>query len=200
MFKQNDFRVIGLDLDLTLVDSTKAIIFAANGALESIGYESDSKKLESMIGIPIKTIFRSLATDKDVDFLFEKYQQIYAEQALILSKPMPGAIDFLNYLNNEKYISVVITAKTERLASLQLEFLNMQVSKVVGSSFQTGKTEAIIHNKCQIYLGDHLEDYKSANNAGIPFIGIGAIWIDPRGDHPETFLSVSSLEELNVLL
>lgn len=200
MFKQNDFRVIGLDLDLTLVDSTKAIIFAASGALESIGYELDSKKLESMIGMPIKTIFRSFATDKDVDFLFETYQKIYSEQALMLSKPMPGAIDFLNYLNNEKYISVVITAKTERLASLQLGFLNMQVSKVVGSSFQSGKTEAIIQNKCQIYLGDHLEDYKSANDAGIPFIGVGGIWIDPRGDRPETFLSVSSLEELNALL
>ena len=48
MFMQSDYRVIGLDLDLTLVDSTKAIIFAASGALESIGYELDSKKLESI--------------------------------------------------------------------------------------------------------------------------------------------------------
>jgi phosphoglycolate phosphatase-like HAD superfamily hydrolase len=200
MFNQNNYKVIGLDLDLTLVDSTKAIVFAATSALGACGYKSNSKKLESMIGIPIKKIFGTIAARDDIELLFDRYQEIYAEQAFKLSKPMPGAVNFLNYLNSEKYISVVITAKTKRLASLQLEFLNMRVSKIVGDSFQAGKTEALIQNNCQIYLGDHLEDYNSAKNADIPFIGIGKGWMHPRGDHRGTFLSVSSLEELNTLL
>ena len=76
MLNQKNCTIIGLDLDLTLVDSTKAIIFAANSALKLHGYNPNSEKIESMIGIPIRNIFHSLAADPDVDILFETYQNV----------------------------------------------------------------------------------------------------------------------------
>ena len=200
MLNQKNCTIIGLDLDLTLVDSTKAIIFAANSALKLHGYNPNSEKIESMIGIPIRNIFHSLAADPDVDILFETYQNVYRKEAYKLSVPMPGAVSFLNYINDKDLVSIVITAKTAELAKLQLQFLEMRVSHIVGSSFQNGKTEALIRNNCDIYLGDHIEDYKSARGAGVPFIGIGKYWKNLIANADETFMSVSSLEDLLEIL
>ena len=196
MVKLSECKVVGLDLDLTLIDSTKSIVSAASQSLELNGYTPSLKKIESQIGIPIKSIFKSFASEIDIDKLFKTYQQIYTESAFRLASPMPGAKEFLKYMHEKNIETIVITAKTESLAKLQLEFLGMEVSKVVGSSFQKGKTDALILNGCQVYLGDHVEDCNSALGAGIQFIGIGKYWATSFNDKTRYFESVSSLMEL----
>ncbi len=164
-------QTIGFDLDMTLVDSSQAILITAQKVLEALKIEVNEMEIRRSVGLPIIESFKGWVGD---DYLkaYEMYVAYYQSSGYLESKALPGAKELLVELMERNYSVVVITAKNQQSAEIQLRHLSIPYSEMVGNSFGNGKTEAMKKTGCSEYVGDHIEDYRAAAAAGIHFIGV----------------------------
>jgi phosphoglycolate phosphatase-like HAD superfamily hydrolase len=109
---------------------------------------------------------------REVAGAFDFYKKFYLENAMHLTFAIPGAQEVLTQLISENIPYCVITAKDEKIAKNQLSYLSFPKSTIFGGRFREEKTKSMLEFKCTHYVGDHLEDYKSATKAGVTFIGL----------------------------
>jgi len=165
---------IGFDLDMTLVDSSDAIVVSALETIREFHGDSQisAKEVRQFVGLPMRNTLERWIDSKSVASAFEFYKKFYLENALQLTFAIPGAREVLAQLTSEEIPYCVITAKDEKVAQNQLTYLNFPKSTIFGGRFGEGKTKVMIDFECTHYVGDHLEDYKSAIKAGVIFIGL----------------------------
>lgn len=165
--------VVGFDLDMTLVDSSRAIVETAKRALAEFEVSIETQILGNSIGLPLVNTFKEqLGSEVLAIAIYERYKKLYLLDGFRLTKPNPGAKELLTWLKMQGHSTVVITAKNEFLARKQLSFCELDVDFIYGDSFASGKSSAMIASGCQIYVGDHEEDYFSARQAKVNFVGI----------------------------
>jgi phosphoglycolate phosphatase len=164
-------QTIGFDLDMTLVDSSQAILLTVQRVLKAFKIEVDEMDIGRSVGLPIKESFKEWIGDGYLE-AYEMYVAYYQSSGYLESKALPGAKELLVELMRRNYKVVVITAKNQQSAEIQLRHLSIPYSEMVGNVFGNGKTEAMKKTGCSEYVGDHIEDYKAAAAAGIHFIGV----------------------------
>ena len=164
-------QTIGFDLDMTLVDSSKAILVTTQRVLKAFKIEVNEVDIGRSVGLPIKESFKVWVGDGYLK-AYEMYVAYYQSSGHLESKALPGAKELLVELMGRNYNVVVITAKNQQSAEIQLRHLSIPYSELVGTAFGNGKTEAMKRTGCSEYVGDHIEDYKAAAAADIHFIGV----------------------------
>lgn len=162
---------MGFDLDMTLVDSSKAILVTTQTVLKGFNVEVSEQVIRHSVGLPIKESFKKWIGDGYLQ-AYELYVAHYQSTGYLESQALPGARELLLDLLRQGIKVVVITAKNQQSAEIQLRHLLIPFSEIVGDAFQGGKTAAIKNTSCLEYVGDHVEDYKAAADAGIHFIGV----------------------------
>ena len=85
---------------------------------------------------------------------------------------MAGAADALAAVRAHGGRAVVVTAKREDLARVNLATLGLEVDAVHGWVWGGGKGEALLAEGAQVYVGDHPLDVQGARVAGAFSVGV----------------------------
>jgi phosphoglycolate phosphatase len=182
-------QAIIFDFDLTLADSSEAIVECTQYALTHLDCPSATPaQIRSVIGLPLQVMFRTLSADTDparasafVQHFVRRADDIMVQSTRIYPE-VPGLLAELR--NEGLAVAIVSTKFRHRIdAILTLAGLRSQVDVLVGGEDvqqhkpdPEGITRALgqlgIPAEQAIYVGDHAVDAQAAARAGTGFIGM----------------------------
>jgi len=176
-------RAVLLDMDGTLVDAFRPIIIALNHTLSDFGLAqmTDAEVIRhtgrgecSMI-----SLFGDHREAASARFLE------YHDEHLFDVKPMPGAVELLDWLADQGIASAIVTSKSQMRADKQLDFLGWgdKLGAVIGlcEGRKQKPDPHTVHLACEavgvpaeqsIMIGDGTADIKAAQRAGAMPIGL----------------------------
>lgn len=163
-------KVIIIDLDGTLIDSSEGIFASARYALEKTKLPPMADvQLRAFIGPPLVQSFMKYCGLDEQDALeaVAIYREHYAEKGVKMYKPYDGIVDVLQSLKNSGKRLFVATGKPEHFARqiVNEAFPNCfeQVFGLIDEGLKSGKTEIIArvlgaikpldHSNC-VMIGD----------------------------------------------
>lgn len=167
-------RVIGFDLDMTLVDSSAAIMDGVAAVATAFDVVIDEVRMRRSIGLPLDVVFAELAPDVPYDEALAIYRSRYLSHGLVMHDVLPGAREVLETVVGEGFGVLVVSAKkdTHVRAVLQEVGLDHFVADVVGERFGDGKSEALLAARAEVYVGDHPGDVVGARGAGAVAVAV----------------------------
>lgn len=180
-----DTRAVFFDLDGTLVDSLPGIEFSVDFCLAECGAPRRQGDLRPLIGPPIRTILQQVALDADAQQLSELeqvFRRSYNSEGWRQTVVHEGAIDTLARLRCADVPVFLVTNKpgvptrhilnTFGMAGLFTEVLcrddrTPPFCSKAEMLEQLLRTHRLDPADC-VYVGDSLEDYRAARDAGVP--------------------------------
>jgi Kae1-associated kinase Bud32 len=169
--------IILFDLDGTMIDDRKNIIECFKETQRAFGLkEWSSREITEMIGLPLEKVFSAIAPFGEEMKTF--YEKRYATKRRDKTLLIPGIERALSFLKGFKV--GVVTSRSNRTAKALLSDLGLTLDPVVGSdgikTKPSGepirKAMALAGESSAVYIGDTQIDAKSAENAGVDFIGV----------------------------
>jgi phosphoglycolate phosphatase len=168
----SDRRVIGFDLDMTLIDSRPGIKAAYDTLAAETGIAIDSDLIVTRLGPPIEVEIANWFPPDLVQAMADRYRDLYTAYAITGSRPMPGMVEALAAVRAHQSRSIVVTAKSARHATAQVEHLRLDVDEVHGGVWRDGKSEVLVAAGAVVYVGDHPHDMAAARAAEIAGVGL----------------------------
>lgn len=189
------FRIVGFDLDGTLVDTSPDLAAAVNAALAHGGLPPLAEDIRPMIGGGSRLMLRrglAAAGQHDealVDRLLPVLLDYYHAHIADGSRPYPGLLDALDMLAADGVTLAVVTNKLEALATRLLDALGMSArfaTVIGGDSVGRCKPDpAPIHamvDRCgggrAAFVGDSIFDVAAARAAGLPSVAVSFGFLD----------------------
>lgn len=177
------------DLDGTILNILDDLTDAVNFAMRSHGFpEHSTDKIRSFVGNGIrKLIERSVPQDCSAELLeecFTEFCDYYKKHLNDRTAPYKGIMELLQDLKNSGFKTAVVTNKADFAAKVLCEkILGDLITVTVGSTdsirhkpYPDGTLKAleILGTKTEnaFFVGDSDVDVKTAQNAGIDFIGV----------------------------
>lgn len=164
---------VGLDLDMTLVDSRAVSRRALQRLVFEHGHELDVEALMERYGLPPAGW---LPAGTNVE-LFRQLQL----QELGLTAPMPGARAAVAAIREAGCRAVVVTAASASVATRMLTTAGLAVHAVHADVWGTDKAVALREERCRAFVGDHPDDMLAARRAGAVAVGVATGTIAPAG-------------------
>jgi phosphoglycolate phosphatase len=167
-------RVIGFDLDMTLVDSADAILDSVRAVADRWQVDLDEDWMRSTIGLPLDVIFPNIVPDVPYDEALEIYRARYLSHGLAMQTLLPGARESLEVVTADGFRVVVVSAKKDTHVQAVLDTVGLApfVSHVVGERFGDGKAAALVDHGAAVYVGDHVGDVQGALGAGAVAVAV----------------------------
>lgn len=165
-------RVVGFDLDMTLVDSADSIIEAITHVCRSYGVVPDPDDVRDTIGLPLESAFPRWMPDAPIDDLVAAYRAYYAVHGIPATRPMPGAVDLLAALADLDITVLVVTAKLAEVGAAALAAAGLVADDVVGGLFGPAKAGPLRAFGAEAYIGDHVGDVQAARLADALAVGV----------------------------
>ena len=184
------FRIVGFDLDGTLLDTSGDLAAALNHALASAGRPTLTvEQVKPMIGGGARHMLaQGMAatggcTDAELDILQRRLLDYYQANIAVLSRPFPHALDALDQLAAKGVTLAVVTNKLEALARQILVDLGLtdRFATIIGGDTMgpgNGKPSRLpidaMVERCgggrAAFVGDSIYDITAAHAAGLPAI------------------------------
>lgn len=205
-------KIVIFDYDDTIVDTFSSIYDVDMEVAERLGLEKHSKEeVAALWGIPYRERINRLHPEID----FEEHERVHLEiYDHSTTKPFEDALKILNYLKDKGVRMGVISSR--RYKSLVENIDHYGLSDFF--EFVQGE-ESLEHTKPDprvfdaaikhfdtkpegiTYVGDHLNDFKAARDAGLNFVAV-TTGVHSKEDFVEAGCGaiVSSLDELKELL
>lgn len=192
------FRIVGFDLDGTLIDTAGDLTAAVNHALALVGRAPLTEaEVRPMIGLGARHMLeQGLAAtggvpEGEVERLYPELLSYYGAHIAVHSRPFPGLTAALDRLDAIGVRTAVVTNKAEGLARKLLgEFgLSDRMAAIVGGdTLGPGNRKpspapilAMI-DRCgggeAAFVGDSIYDVMAARNAGVPSIAVSFGFLD----------------------
>ncbi|MFC6236610.1 HAD family hydrolase [Longivirga aurantiaca] len=167
-------RVIGFDLDMTIVDSSEAIVDSVAAVGRRWDVPIDEGWLRATLGLPLDLVFPQLVPEIPYAEALEVYRARYLSHGLAMHDVLPGARESLETVVADGFSILVVSAKkdTHVRAVLQSVDLDHLVAEVVGERFAEGKSESLREFAAEAYVGDHPGDVRGALGAGAVAIAV----------------------------
>lgn len=190
------FRIVGFDLDGTLVDTAADLTAAVNHALASIDRAPLAEaEVRPMIGLGAKhmlgqgLIATGGAPEGMVDRLLPDLLRYYEAHIAVNSRPFPGLIDALDRLDALGVVTTVVTNKAERMARVLLGELGLadRMAVIIGGDtlgVRKPAPEPILAMTEEAgggrtaFVGDSIYDVMAAKAADVPSILVGFGFLD----------------------
>lgn len=186
------FRIVGFDLDGTLVDSLGDLTAALNHALGLAGRSPvAADAVRAMVGLGARHMLeRGLAAggavaEDEFQQLYDALLVYYEAHIAVHSRPYPGLTAALDRLDAFGARTAVVTNKVERLARPLLGELGLadrMATIIGGDTMGPGNAKpspAPIHamiERCgggrAVFVGDSIYDIMAAKNAGVISIAV----------------------------
>jgi phosphoglycolate phosphatase len=184
------FRIVGFDLDGTLLDTSGDLAAALNHALASAGRPTLSvEQVKPMIGGGARHMLaQGMAatggcTDAELDVLQRRLLDFYQANIAVLTRPFPYALDTLDQLAARGVTLAIVTNKLEALARQILDDLGLtdRFATIIGGDTMGpghGKPSRLpidaMVERCgggrAAFVGDSIYDITAAHAAGLPAI------------------------------
>jgi phosphoglycolate phosphatase len=194
------FRIVGFDLDGTLLDTSGDLAAAVNHALASVDRPPlPVERVRPMIGGGARQMLAQgmAATggcDQDtLDILHQRLLAYYEVNISVHTRPFPGVVDSLDALAARGVAVGVMTNKIERFARALLDDLALTgrfAAIVGGDTIGIAKPDpAPIHamvERCgglagggrAAFVGDSIYDVRAAKAAGLPVVACSFGFLD----------------------
>ena len=184
------FRIVGFDLDGTLLDTSGDLAAALNHALASAGRPMlPVERVKPMIGGGARHMLaQGMAatggcTDAELDVLQARLLDHYRANIAVLTQPFPHALDTLDKLATMDVTLAVVTNKLESLARQILDDLALtaRFATIIGGDTMgsgNGKPSRLpidaMVERCgggrAAFVGDSIYDIAAAHAAGLPAV------------------------------
>lgn len=182
-------RHIVFDLDGTLADSSRGILWSFRATLDEIGLEARPEALAQLIGPPLGDSFRILGVEEsEIDEVVALYRGYYARRGVFEARLYDGIADLLDQLGERGVRLAVATAKRVDFAEQMLGALGVahHFDHIAGASVDlrvTAKYDimALVFHQWSLegdrdvwMIGDRHYDMVAARRHGVS--AVGALW------------------------
>ena len=183
MVRRDGFKAVLFDLDLTLIDSSKAIVNSIKHALDLQGYAIQKEEIAKLVGkAPLEEQFQALVpslSDDEIDEYVNCYRQHYLTHHIENTKLYPHVKETLQNLRSLDFKLGVVTGKYKKpvlevLNHFQLTpLLNVIVTAYEVKKhkpapdviFEAARRLGVNGSEC-IFVGDSLADVEAGKRAG----------------------------------
>ncbi len=183
MARREGFKAVLFDLDLTLIDSSKAIVNSIKHVLDLKGYSIQKEEIAKLVGkVSLEEQFQALVpslSDNEISEYVDCYRQHYLTHHIENTKLYPHAEETLQNLRSLDFKLGVVTGKYKKPA---LEVLNhfqlTPLLNVIVSSYDVKKHKpapdvifeatrrlGVNASEC-VFVGDSLADVEAGKRAG----------------------------------
>jgi phosphoglycolate phosphatase-like HAD superfamily hydrolase len=163
---------VGFDLDMTLIDSRRAILASFAGVAADTGVAIDPAGVTSRLGIKLEDELAYWFPPGEVAEAVRVYRAHYLRLAGPLTSRLPGAAEALAAVRAAGAPAVVITAKYELTARLSLEGVGLSADELFADAHGPEKGAILKAIGAAVYVGDTPADMAAAVAAGTHGVGV----------------------------
>ncbi|HUN32210.1 MAG TPA: HAD hydrolase-like protein [Trebonia sp.] len=164
-------RVVGFDLDMTLIDSRQGILASFAAVAAETGVRIDPAGVDSRLGVKLETELAHWFAPDEIDAAVAIYRRHYPLLSGPLTSLLPGACEALAAVRAGGARAVVISAKFEPTVRATLDALGLTADGIFGGLHGPEKGEVLATLKAAAYVGDTPADMAAAVQAGA--FGVG---------------------------
>jgi len=162
---------VGFDLDMTLIDSRRAIMASFAGVAADTGVPIDPAAVDRRLGIKLEDELAYWFPADQVPPAVRLYREHYLRLAGPLTSVLPGAREALAAVRAAGARAVVITAKYEVTARLSLDGVGLAADEIFVDVH--GPQKAVLAGLgAGVYVGDTPADMAAAVQAGARAVGV----------------------------
>ncbi|AKT51969.1 HAD family hydrolase [Arsenicicoccus sp. oral taxon 190] len=168
-------RTVGFDLDQTLVDSTERIVESFRSAFRAMRLADVAPSaFTPWFGYPLEEILRHVAPGVDPAAFVPHYRHAYDVERPGQAGPMPGARAALEWLRDNGFRVVVVSAKHHPVVEVALADAGLGdlVDAYYGDHFGEQKAIPLREEDAAFYVGDHVADMHAASLAGVTGVAV----------------------------
>ena len=162
----------GFDLDMTLIDSKRAIMASFAGVAADTGVAIDPAGVDSRLGIKLEDELAHWFPPGEIDDAVRIYRAHYVRLMGPLTQLLPGAAEALAAVRAAGASAVVITAKLERTARLSLDGVGLSADGLFADVHGPEKAAVLIRIGAAVYVGDTPADMAAAVTGGAYPVGV----------------------------
>ena len=163
---------VGFDLDMTLIDSRRAILASFAGVAADTGVAIDPAGVIQRLGIKLEAELAYWFPPGEITDAARVYRAHYLRLAGPLTSPLPGAAEALAAVRAAGARTVVITAKYEQTARLSLEGVGLIADELFADAHGPEKGTILKTIGAGVYVGDTPPDMAAALTAGAHAVGV----------------------------
>jgi phosphoglycolate phosphatase len=163
---------VGFDLDLTLIDSRRAILESFAGVAADTGVVIDLDGVTSRLGIKLESELAYWFPPGEVPGAVRVYRSHYLRLLGPLTSRLPGAGEALAAVRAAGARAVVITAKYELTARLSLEAVGLLADELFADAHGPEKGTVLKSIGAAVYVGDTPADMAAATTGGAHAVGV----------------------------
>jgi len=163
---------VGFDLDMTLIDSRRAIIASFAGVAADTGVPIDPVAVDSRLGIKLEDELAFWFPADQVAPAMRIYREHYKRLAGPLTSVLPGAREALAAVRAAGARAVVITAKYEVTARLSLDEVGLTPDELFAGAHGPEKAAVLVGLGAAAYVGDTPADVAAAVQARALAVGV----------------------------
>jgi phosphoglycolate phosphatase len=163
---------VGFDLDMTLIDSQRAILASFAVVAADTGVKIDREGVLSRLGIKLQAEFAHWFPPGEIDAAVRIYRAHYLRLIGPCTTALPGAAEALAAVRSSGARAVVITAKAELPARLSLDTVGLRADEIVADAHGPEKAAVLTLIGAAAYVGDTPADMAAAVTAGVYPVGV----------------------------
>ncbi len=163
---------VGFDLDMTLIDSRRAILAAFAGVAADTGVPIDPAAVDSRLGIKLEDELGFWFPAGQLPSAMRVYREHYMRLAGPLTTVLPGAAEALAAVRAAGARAVVITAKYAVTARLSLDGTGLTADELFADVHGPQKAAVLAGLRAAVYVGDTPADMAAAVQAGARAVGV----------------------------
>ena len=163
---------VGFDLDMTLIDSQRAILASFAGVAADTGVAIDPAGVLSRLGIKLEAELAHWFPADEIEDAARVYRAHYLRLAGPLTTRLPGAAEALAAVRESGARAVIITAKYELTARLSLEGVGLSADDLFAEAHGPEKGVLLKTIGAAVYVGDTPADMAAAVTAGAHAVGV----------------------------
>jgi phosphoglycolate phosphatase len=164
--------VVGLDLDLTLLDSRAGIRNAMLALSAATSVAIDADLVVRRLGPKLETELAHWFPAADIPAAAGQFRELYWDSCVSGTAPMVGARETVAAIHARGGHAIAVTGKTEPLAHRCLEAVGLELDGVVGDVYGDEKAAALRAHNADAYIGDTIADVRAAVSARVTAIGV----------------------------
>jgi phosphoglycolate phosphatase len=163
---------VGFDLDMTLIDSQRAILASFAGVAADTGVKIEREGVLSRLGIKLQDELAHWFPPGEIDEAVRIYRTHYLTLIGPCTTVLPGAAESLAAVRAVGARAVVITAKAELPARLSMDSVGLHADEIVADAHGPEKAAVLTLIGAAAYVGDTPADMVAAVTAGVRAVGV----------------------------
>ena len=150
--------VVGFDLDMTLIDTAPGFGEVLRVLGRELGVDFPVAQMTERLGPPLEHLLADHLPPDQVGPAGDRFRALYPGHAIATVPTLPGAREAIEAVRRHAGRVLVVTGKYAPNARLHLDHLGLEVDRLEGWVWGTGKAEVLREEGAGVYVGDHVHD------------------------------------------